>query len=250
MSPQVVVPVPCLPAPAARIRYWQIPHPWSDPWNAFGSHHSLSGTWCSRKVPRRLVSRYGAMDSGSWGHWCVQVRHRMTGGNAEGLPCGQVGLSASSACLWRHLFPWSAARLLPPCGWLHLFFSGSRLAASRFSTCAAPATAPFLPEVAAIVDMVTDAYVVREGNLSHLVNINGWSRTSFAALQRSCCPDGISVDGHCIRSWCVLLRIPASENCHLQFAVLAVLQEFHFSGFWNCIIAKTAGCNKGSTVAV
>ncbi|KXT36592.1 hypothetical protein HMPREF2141_01264 [Bacteroides uniformis] len=36
----------------------------------------------------------------------------------------------------------------------------------------------------------------------------------------------------------------------MQFAVLAVLQEFPLFSPRNCKTAKTAGCNKGSSVAV
>ena len=99
--------------------------------------------------------------------------------------------------------------------------------------------------------MVAHAYAVREGNLSRLVDITG--EAGFPAALRT---DGLaartvflkmeSVFGH-DALFCGFLQMKTAI-CSLQF--LQSCRNFTFPVLRDCKTAKTAGCNKGSSVAV
>lgn len=105
--------------------------------------------------------------------------------------------------------------------------------------------------VTATVDMVAHAYAVREGNLSRLVDITGKAGLP-AALRTSCLAartvflkmESVSVHD---ALFCGFLQMKTAI-CSLQF--LQSCRNFTFPVLRDCKTAKTAGCNKGSSVAV
>ena len=105
--------------------------------------------------------------------------------------------------------------------------------------------------VAAAVDVVTDTHVVREGNLSRLVDITGKAGLP-AALRTSCLAartvflkmESVSVHD---ALFCGFLQMKTAI-CSLQF--LQSCRNFTFPVLRDCKTAKTAGCNKGSSGAV
>ena len=105
--------------------------------------------------------------------------------------------------------------------------------------------------VAATVDMVTDTNVVREGNLSRLVDITGKAglpaalRTGGLAAR----PVFLKMESVSVHDalFCGFLQMKTAI-CSLQF--LQSCRNFTFPALRDCKTAKTAGCNKGSSVAV
>ena len=105
--------------------------------------------------------------------------------------------------------------------------------------------------VAATVDVVTLAHIAGKRNLPFLVNVPG--KTGFPAASGT---DGLaarfvflkmeSIFVHNVVDY-VFLQMNTTI-CSLQF--LQSCRNFPFSVLRNCKTAKTAGCNKGSDVAV
>lgn len=105
--------------------------------------------------------------------------------------------------------------------------------------------------VAAAVDVVTDAHIVRERNLSGLVNV-----TSEAGFPAALWTDGLAARPVFLKMesvsvqdalFCGFLQMKTAI-CSLQF--LQSCRNFTFPVLRDCKTAKTAGCNKGSSVAV
>ena len=99
--------------------------------------------------------------------------------------------------------------------------------------------------------MVADAHVVREGNLSRLVDITG--KAGLPAALRT---DGLAARPVFLKMesvsvhdalFCGFLQIKTAI-CSLQS--LQSYRNSTFPSLRDCKTAKTAGCNKGSSVAV
>lgn len=104
--------------------------------------------------------------------------------------------------------------------------------------------------VAATVDVVALAHIVRKYNLSFLVNVSG--KTGFPAASGT---DGLAawpvfLEMESVFTHSSVFLIPASRKAVCSMQSLQFCRKFPFSMPRNCKTEKTASCNRGDFFAV